>query len=627
MRQHAESRNCVFDSTFRPTLWAMAINDMTCKESEPEIREIYTEMKLMIWIWILRALYPDIDLFGMDDDGALAFRQLKYGPLCVAMHTSLQSGFGVMNTGGTFGDNTTPSNYDVLSTARRQLAQWFWLNVPNCIRHVQHLLPPITIAPPITPAEAAQITPAEFDSINRPPLAADGSRLPPPYNHQVDDNLYADIGENVEQCVACSALALYCIMGFPGPYIPDLLSKDKLITYYNHLRQMVGRHWDLRSMTVGMLEFKREAFIALLQEWVVPKKTFMLLDAAILLGNMENHTRYVRWANIWMAPLYNEFGRLFRQQHAVMKRIWARDPKLASRYAVMARGLPSHLSYRLHNCIAKEQASFIWRTKQKLAVSDHLRRSLQITLHYLRDTSCPWSEYIGFIIPRDPHMTSLGDASGVAGGAYCEELKFWFQVIWNPDIRRRATAPMKDPTRLQINCLEFTVVILQLAATITWFDTATAEEVLQAFPNGKPYLPILLTGTDNQVSDGWSSKGFTTSREGQQLLTLYSDILREHRIKQDTFYIEGVLNLVADDISRPTSNIDDPLLSDPAALQSQLLQKNPILKPYKRFLPSPELRRRLISALYIGSNQLPQKMPKKLGQLVHVEPTGCISLI
>jgi hypothetical protein len=611
----------VFDSTFRPTFWAVAINDMTTKDTEPIIREINTEMKLMRWFWALRAMYPDQEIYPMDDDGRLAFRQLKYHPDLVALHTSRQCGFGVCNTGGTFGDNTTPSNYDVISTARRQLAQWLWKHDPHVVARVRHLLPPVTIAPPPTTKVIDQFTPAEFDSLNPAPLLHDGSRAPPPYNHQVDDNLYGDVAPYLSRTLACSALALYIILGFPGPYIPDLLSKDKLDTSYTHERTMVGRYWNTRTMQVGMLPAKRLLLIEALTDWTKPGKTFTLVEAATLLGQLENHTRYVRWAKSWMAVLYNEFRQLMERTYFVVKRRWSNNPRLEKHYAAMARALPQHLKFRLNGCIARDKAAFLWRSKNTTAVNPTLRSTLRLLLHYLRRTEYPWTEYIGFIIPRDPHMESFGDASGVAGGAYCPTLRYWFQIVWSPDIRRRATAPMKDPTRLQINCLEFVVVILQLAATITWLEQAPPSLVATTFPHGVPYLPILSTGSDNTVAKSWANKGFTSSPAGQQLLVLYTDILRDYKIGHDVFYIPGEDNTVADDISRPTDNPADPLLSDFPSLLAQTYQKNPFLQTYSSFHPSPELLQRITSGLYTTAKLVPGGMKNALG---HFEPAGSI---
>ena len=42
------------------------------------------------------------------------------------MHTSLQCKFCVINTGGTFGDNTSPPNFNPIGLARRQLGWYLW---------------------------------------------------------------------------------------------------------------------------------------------------------------------------------------------------------------------------------------------------------------------------------------------------------------------------------------------------------------------------------------------------------------------------------------------------------------------------------------------------------------------
>ena len=615
---------CVFDSSFHPIFYALAINDMTTKYTEPPILETNTEIKIMVWFWRCRAQYPLLELYPMDDDGALAFRQLKYPPELVALHTSLQNAFTVMNTGGTFGDNTTPNNWDVVVTARRQLAQWLWKHCPNAIDQVRHLLPQVKLASPPTPAEVASFMPAEFDSINKPIVSPDGVREPPPHNHQVDDNLCAEVAPFVEHTLACSALALYIILGFPGPYIPDLLSKDKLDTYYTHQRVLVGRWWNTRTMEVGMLPAKRALLIPLLEDWTRPKKTFTVQEAASLLGQLEDHIRYVRWAHIWIAPLHNEFKVLFLRCYYAMRRRWASNPQLEARYEIMSRDLPRTMEKRLQGIIAKEQASFLWKTNNKAGVSDHLRISLQAILSYLRSSPEPFREYIGFIIDRDPHFKSLGDASGVAGGACFKTIPLWFQIIWSDDVRRRANGNQKDPTHIHINCLEFVIVILQLAAAITWLRDAPATEHGRVFPKGLPPLPILATWSDNLTSVAWGEKHFTSSHAGQHLLAIYSSILREHCIRQRVYHIPGKDNLVADDISRPTDDPSDAILADPAALLHQIYQKNPFLKTYSTFRPSPELLHSLTSALYTTADLALPSAPKQLGQLA---PAGSIGSI
>jgi hypothetical protein len=42
------------------------------------------------------------------------------------MHSALSNNTLVMNTGLTFGDNTSPSNWEPIARAQHQLAQRFW---------------------------------------------------------------------------------------------------------------------------------------------------------------------------------------------------------------------------------------------------------------------------------------------------------------------------------------------------------------------------------------------------------------------------------------------------------------------------------------------------------------------
>jgi hypothetical protein len=607
----------VFDSTTRPTFWAFAINDMTNKKNEPDILEKNTEIRFMQWLWLMRALYPEREIYPMDDDGVAAYRQMKNHPDLVAMHTCTQCGFGVMATGGTFGDCANPSNYDVISRARRQLAQWLWVHDKNVIERVKHLLPEVSVAPRPSPTEIASFMPAEFDSLNPPPLDAQGNRLPPPYSHQVDDNLYAEIEDNLQKTLSCSALSLYIIMGFPGPFMPDLYSKEKLDSFYQPVRAVMGRQYFTRSMEVGLLDKKRDILIQIIPEWLKPKATYSLKEAASLLGKLQNATQYVRWAKVWLCPLYNEFSRALTVAYEITKRRWDNNPRLAAKYEAMSKMIPKDVNTRLRGIIAREKAAFLWRTSHRVAVSDHLKRSLTIILQYLRDASNPWREYIGFIIPRDPHIRTCGDASALAGGAYCNKLGFWFMIIWDKTTRLRASASVKDPTRLQINCLEFVVVLLQLAAVIVWMETMPRDIILKVFPSGLPALPIMDTGCDNCVSEGWTNKCWTRSHEGQLLLVIYSSIIQAWRVKQEVYHVPGMDNDAADHISRPyCASPSDPILSDPILLQQQMFQRHSFLKSYMSFQPSAELLQRISSALYCNSRLEVQKPPKTLGQFV-----------
>jgi hypothetical protein len=64
------------------------------------------------------------------------------------MHSAISNGTLMMNTGLTFGDNTSPSNWAPIARARQQLAQHHWHDGDAIITKAANFLPPFTFAPP-----------------------------------------------------------------------------------------------------------------------------------------------------------------------------------------------------------------------------------------------------------------------------------------------------------------------------------------------------------------------------------------------------------------------------------------------------------------------------------------------
>lgn len=88
-------------------------------------------------------------------------------------------------------------------------------------------IPEVKLAPEPTAAEIASFAPAFADRFNQGVLRPDGSRIPPQFNHHVDDNLYADIPELIDNALAASIIATYTILGFPDGRFPDPLSLSR----------------------------------------------------------------------------------------------------------------------------------------------------------------------------------------------------------------------------------------------------------------------------------------------------------------------------------------------------------------------------------------------------------------
>ena len=100
------------DSSFRPWPGASGINDWTSKINEPKLYFADSFQKFCTWHWNLAISYPNHDRYTGDDDVQCAFPRIKYNPNLVAMHSAISNETLIMNTGLTFGDNTSPSNWE-----------------------------------------------------------------------------------------------------------------------------------------------------------------------------------------------------------------------------------------------------------------------------------------------------------------------------------------------------------------------------------------------------------------------------------------------------------------------------------------------------------------------------------
>jgi hypothetical protein len=598
----------IFDSSFRPYPWCFAINDWTHKDNEPALTFAGAELEFMVWLYNLRITYPDLEIYIADDDVSGAFRLMKYHPNCMAMHTFIQGAYGVVNTGGTFGDNTSPSNFDPIGMARRQLAWYMWKHDPAVVERVLPYLPPLLMAPAPTPTEVASFRPADRDTLNGGVLDQSGDRLAPPYNMHVDDALYADVGTHLIHTICSSVGALFGVLGLPSnTQVPSPLSTDKFEGWYNHERKLVGRQFNSRSLTVGMLPHKRERLLQLLLHWA-SATSYDLLEIAQLLGVLENHTKYARWARCWYFALQNHARRALSTRYQIILRRYKRQEQELR----FTRQLPATLLHRVDTLVARDKAHLLWTTRQRFSVDPPLLEAIRHLISYVEATTSPWEVPLGMIIPREHHFWSRGDASLLGGGAYCPGLRFWFDLGWSSRVLHgvRMVSP-SSADYVHINALEFIVVILQLAAIKTRLG---ASDAANYFPDGVPNIPVWLGETDNTVSASWENRATARSSQGQGLVAIYAELLRTSFIHTQCRHLAGVLNVVADDISRN----DFSLSSSPRC--SQLFRKHPSLASLDYFLPSPELLQLLTSQLFSRHSLGPCDLPTVLGQFV---PAGC----
>ncbi|CAJ1950376.1 unnamed protein product [Cylindrotheca closterium] len=204
----------ICDGTFCPLLESIATNDMTTKDTEHKVKFPKSLRNHLAYIYNARISYKSEELYLGDNDVSGAFRHGKWNPNVIGMHMFSIFGYLFFCTGLTFGGNTCPSNFEIIALSRMAIARFLWSQASTIARVLQYL-PAISTSPEPTPDEIAQFTPAEADSINKGVFNPDGSRIPPNFDHHVDDCLYVDVAKTLRQTIASSVLALYLILGFP----------------------------------------------------------------------------------------------------------------------------------------------------------------------------------------------------------------------------------------------------------------------------------------------------------------------------------------------------------------------------------------------------------------------------
>ena len=86
--EYKKARN-VFDSSFRPSVTAQAINDWTHKDNAPSLTFATSFIRFLTWIYNLRIDYPDEEIMLGEDDVASAFRHILYNAAVIGMHCCL----------------------------------------------------------------------------------------------------------------------------------------------------------------------------------------------------------------------------------------------------------------------------------------------------------------------------------------------------------------------------------------------------------------------------------------------------------------------------------------------------------------------------------------------------------
>lgn len=505
-----------------------------------------------------------------------------------------------LNTGQTFGDATSPANFEPFAIARKQHARYLWLHSPkDTISRAASFLSKMD-TPPIPPGSFHT---ANADSLN-PGVFLDGVRQPPPYTHQVDDNLFADIPSYMPLTVAASLMALRDVFGPPHPCQPDPLSLEKLDLRFTETRQMLGVVVDTRRMVVTLSPRRRQKLLDFLntENWLT-RKHASLRDIARLHGLLINAAEYCDWAKAQFFVIQNLLSRSIVSRYHQALHYESRR----SRQTRVERQLPNELRKRTQGLISQEIASFIWNHNvSKLPITSEVHSVLRRVYKVLDSQSIPWEKPIGHIVSRDPAFSATTDASFDACGFEIPSLEIFCYVPWPKSISLATKLSESNPRKLHINELEFVGLLLTFTAVAS-FGSPTSD-----IP-----FPVLHIDCDNTSAVSWGRRVATKSRIGQRLLEFFAELrLSSPHLGLSVSHLAGDLNVEADLLSRPRALYSAPIDPHELSFPSHLLQicnRRPALASWKVFLPSPDLLSSLASILSSDVSTAVTDPPKNFG--------------
>jgi hypothetical protein len=604
-----KSERPVFDSSFHPSLDSMAINDWTHKSWEPQVRFPGSFGRLLRWIWNLRITYPAQKILIGDNDITGAFRLIKYNPELVPMHGYRVGPYLGFATGQTFGDCASPGNFEVAAIARQQQAIYLWAHcVDEVFARAAPYIARMHVPPEATSTEASSFARAVPDPLNTGVLHPDGTRRPPPFPHQVDDCMFADVIPFIRQTSAASIVALEDVFGPKHPQQEFVLSQEKLELAYDESRLVVGHVPNTRRMVVELSPRRRQKLLMFIHSegWLLPRKRARITEIASLVGMVDSAASYFPWARAQLLALQSLLRRCIVRAHRAARA----SSRLRRAVDDLRRTLPQELSYRFDSLRCREIAAFVWRNRYSVLICDDSRRAVRTLYKYLHSRE-PWEQLIGHIIDRSPSIEGASDASHDAIGVALPSLRLWCILPLGPALQARTKLPPDHPDHLQINSLEFLGVLLTFVVALT--------KVLSA-PEDFPPAPTLRCLCDNTSAVAWINKFSTASPVGQNLIRLYAEFIRCSPLGLSAAHIAGALNVVPDCISRPCLLFSPPLTSPCDRRFSDLVQAvcqaRSELGSWGLFLPSPELLSCLRSTLSSGASKGRPSLPVTYGHFV-----------
>ena len=561
----------IWDGSTKRAAHEVTMNEVTPTANEAAITFGHMYLAFITWMWNLRISFPneEIVLAFLDISSCFRFPRI-FADLVGAFGFMIGPWFFVPNA-MVFGSVTSASSWEPFRRAIMGLAMAGFFAAALIKKH-KHLLDMIRWEPP--PPPGTQFVQAQPCLRNRGIVNNDGTTKPTPHHIYVDDNLLADTRPRMPSTLAAGIDAIFRVMGYPNITVrPCALALNKwkeLIV--SHTMVLLGLVFDTRRMTVSVTnEFRQEVLNLLTKTWHAGRESFTVAEMEKLVGKLGRIGQAYRPIYHLMPHLYASVAYALRQNAFYLA-------STSRRFRAMLKQIKQEATCqedtREINFALKTVAKKTHGAKQRYRLPESLKRELDILRRLLADDSIRLETPFAHIVQRDWNFEAGADACKRAGGGWSTDLSFWWHLVFPPDIVARAYLPNgKDKRYISINVLEMICVIVNFAAAIHCCHVDGID--LTAFP-------IILNWCDNTSACSWINHKCKTSMLGRKLALVFLGLLMGTSLGVQAEWLPTALNVVADDISRLTS--DDGVYD-----YQRLLTDHPSLSSCRQFQPSPTL--------------------------------------
>jgi hypothetical protein len=333
------------------------------------------------------------------------------------------------------------------------------------------------------------------------------------------------------------------------------------------------------------------------------RKQLNITESLELLGSFEFAARYTPW----LRHLFSNIRAAVNAQLSRLSKNAYQGPAYSSLLAQVDTITDPDVRKHYLTFHQRQFAREVFQSTDRISLSREMLRDVALLLEATKHPPC-WQTPLAHIVPRVPDFTAYGDSCLEGAGGYSLELKFWWHLNWQSDIRSRhspAPGTIGDDTPT-INTLEYATIIINFIISSL---ILARNPSISSHPH-----PTILLYSDNTSAISWSLKAAnSTSHYAKSLSRLLSSYLIHSPIGISLDHISGEKNTISDRISRFSS-------ASPACSQfSLLLQDYPQLHGCQRFhLPQevlslltmalsnksepPELTGKIINQIRAGSN-------------------------